>query len=149
MKVADDFEEFLKLLTEEKVKYLIVGGYAVAYHGQPRFTGDIDIFLEISSVNAAAILQALKKFGFGKLNLTEQDFLIPDRIIQLGYPPLRIDLVTSIDGIDFDEAWSRKIIDLYGQTKTYYISKDDLIRNKKASGRTRDKLDLELLERDN
>ena len=145
MDAPKDYEEFFVLLNKEKIKYLIVGAYAVAYHAQPRFTGDIDIFVEAGRTNAERLLKVVQKFGFGETGLTAADFLKPHQIIQLGYPPLRIDLLTSIDGVSFGTAWKRRVKGKFGRPGVWYISKRDLIRNKRATGRTRDLLDLQLM----
>lgn len=96
-----DFKEFIQLLNDNQVRYLIVGGYAVALHGYPRYTKDIDIWIEMSQKNAAQMLAALAQFGFGSLDLETSDFTTPDRVVQLGYPPSRIDIITTPDGVDF------------------------------------------------
>jgi len=141
-----DFEEFFRLLNEHKVKYLIVGGYAFAVHAYPRFTNDLDIWIDKDVENAENILQVLKDFGFQKLEITNEDLTNPDRIIQLGYPPLRIDLLTDIDGVDFSTAWENKDSSNYGKQKINIISRELFIRNKLASGRQKDKEDLEKLK---
>ncbi len=121
----------------------MVGGYAFALHAHPRYTGDIGVFVRPSEENAHRILKALADFDFASPSLTWQDFTVEGRVVQLGYPPLRIDLLTAIDGVTFDDAWSRRVESLYGREKVYFISKDDLIANKRASGRKQDLLDLE------
>ncbi len=132
MNVPKDFEEFFKLLNQEKVKYLIVGAYGVAYHGQPRFTGDIDIFVASNKTNAGRLMKVLRKFGFGHVGVTKEYFLQPDRIVQLGYPPLRIDLLTSINGIAFDKAWAHRVKGTFGKQNVWYISR----RNVPDKGRS-------------
>jgi len=141
-----DFEEFFRLLNEHKVKYLVVGGYAFAVHAYPRFTNDLDIWIDKDVENAEKILQVLKDFGFQKLEITNEDLTNPDRIIQLGYPPLRIDLLTDIDGVDFSTAWENKDSSNYGKQKINIINRELFIRNKLASGRQKDKEDLEKLK---
>ena len=141
-----DFEEFFRLLNEHKVKYLIVGGYAFAVHAYPRFTNDLDIWIDKDVENAENILQVLKDFGFQKLEITNEDLTNPDRIIQLGYPPLRIDLLTDIDGVDFSTAWENKDSSNYGKQKINIINRELFIQNKLASGRQKDKEDLEKLK---
>ena len=141
-----DFEEFFRLLNEHKVKYLVVGGYAFAVHAYPRFTNDLDIWIDKDVENAENILQVLKDFGFQKLEITNEDLTNPDRIIQLGYPPLRIDLLTDIDGVDFSTAWENKDSSNYGKQKINIINRELFIRNKLASGRQKDKEDLEKLK---
>lgn len=107
--IPKDFKEFIELLNANKVRYLVVGGYALAYHGQPRFTGDMDFFLSSDTENAERVLKSLTDFGFGDLDITVHDLTQKDQVIQLGYPPLRIDLLTSIDGVDFESAWEHRI----------------------------------------
>jgi hypothetical protein len=100
-----DFKEFIQSLNDNQVRYLIIGGYAVAFHGYPRYTKDIDIWIEISLDNAEKIVKALQQFGFGSLELKPNDFLISNQVVQLGYPPNRIDLITSPDGVEFEECY--------------------------------------------
>jgi len=142
---SPDFKEFVELLNRHEVKYMIVGGYAVGIHGHPRYTGDLDIWLLPEKQNAAKILDVIKDFGFASLNIREADLTKEDAIIQLGYPPLRIDLLTSIDGVRFNECYiNRKILYIDG-INVSFIGFDDLIKNKKASGRHRDLGDIESL----
>ena len=138
-----DFREFVELLEKHKIEYLIVGGYAVGFHGYPRFTGDLDIWIRISETNSTNMLLVVKEFGFGSLGLTIKDFSTNGNIVQLGYPPLRIDLLTEIDGITFDEAYPNKQEVLQDGFKYNFISYDDLLKNKKASGRHKDLDDLD------
>ena len=146
MLINQDFEEFFGLLNAHKVCYLLVGGYAVAFHGAPRYTGDIDIYYKRSPHNAKAILEALKDFGFGSLDLAETDFMTHGRVVQLGQPPNRIDLINLIDGVEFASAWRSRVKDAYGEKPVFYIGKVPLLRNKRAAGRTKDLLDLERLQ---
>lgn len=141
-----DFKEFIQLLNDNQVKYLIIGGYAVAIHGHPRYTKDIDIWVEMSSENAQKLMNALTQFGFGSLGLSAQDFQTPDQIIQLGYPPNRIDLITTPDGIDFDTCYSLKLEVNLNDITVNFIDLENLKKNKKASGRFQDLADLENLE---
>jgi len=145
MKINKDFEEFFGLLNKNKVDYLIVGGYAYAIHAEPRFTKDIDIFLRITDLNASAIMQTLRDFGFGELDISKQDFLKKNQIIQLGYPPNRIDLLTSVSGITFEKAWQNKVSGKFGEVPVFFIGKEELKKNKKATGRKTDLNDLENL----
>ncbi|MFH0992199.1 MAG: DUF6036 family nucleotidyltransferase [bacterium] len=147
MMVPKDFEEFFELLNNHKAKYLIVGGYAFAIHARPRFTRDIDILLCTERENAERIILVLKDFGFGSLDITLDDLMNPNTVIQLGYPPLRIDLIIGISGIDFHETWDRKVTGKFGNQEVFYISKQDLITSKKIAGRKQDLLDIEELER--
>jgi hypothetical protein len=118
----------------------------VAFHGQPRFTKDIDVFVEASPENAERLLAALSDFGFGSVGLDVSDFSTPGKIVQLGVAPNRVDLLTTIDGVTFDEAWTGKVAGHYGRQAVYYIGRAELIRNKRASGRPQDLLDLDGLD---
>jgi hypothetical protein len=145
MEVAQDFEEFFASCNKHSVRYLIVGGYAFALHAQPRFTGDMDVFVAPTEINARKIIQALTDFGFPLSPLSWEDLASPGKVIQLGYPPLRIDLLTGIDGVLFEDAWPRRVDSRYGRQEVHFISRTDLIANKRASGRKQDLLDLEAL----
>ena len=141
-----DFEELFACLTRRSVKALVVGGYAVAFHGQPRFTKDIDVFIEPSPDNAERLVAALVDFGFGGLGLTPADFTVPGRIVQLGVAPNRVDLLTAIDGVTFEEAWRHRVRGPFGSQTVDYIGLADLIQNKQASARPQDLLDVVDLE---
>jgi hypothetical protein len=142
---SQDFKEFVELLIKNEVEYMIVGGYAVGIHGYPRYTGDLDIWLHNTPENAIRILKAVNEFGFSTYGLSQSDFIKPDSIIQLGYPPMRIDLLTQIDGVRFDACFpNRKEVEIEG-LKINFIGYHDLMKNKKASGRNRDKDDMENL----
>lgn len=143
MKLVRDFEAFIELLNKNEVKYLVVGGYAFAIHAYPRFTNDIDFLILTTQSNAEKIILALNEFGFSASNISPEVLLKEGKVIQLGRPPYRIDLLTSIDGVNFTEAWKRKVVGKYGNQTLYFISKEDLILNKKASGRRKDLEDLE------
>ena len=145
MKVQKDFREFLELLNEHEVKFIIVGGYALAFHGAPRFTGDIDVFVKPDHENAKRILNALADFGFSSLDITIDDFQDQNKVIQLGLPPVRIDLITSISGVTWEEADASKEPGLFGDVSVSYIGKKQFIFNKRASGRKKDLADLESL----
>ena len=147
MSVSKDFEELFESLNARGVRALIVGGYAFAYHARPRFTKDIDIWIDSDPRNVERLLQALDDFGFGSLGLTADDFTTPGRFVQLGYPPNRIDLLTSIPEVTFEEAWNGRVEDLFGQVKVCYLGRDELIRNKRAAGRPQDLADLDVLQR--
>jgi hypothetical protein len=127
------------------VEYVIVGGYALAFHGAPRSTGDIDILVRPDPSNAAKVLAALADFGFGSLQLTPADFQTPDRVVQLGVPPVRVDLITSLTGVDWNEAAGHKVAGSYGDVPVHYLGRDQLILNKRATGRTKDLADLDAL----
>jgi len=147
MRLEKDYEEFIELLNEHKVQYLIVGAYAVSYYARPRNTGDIDFFINNSSENISNLLKVLKDFGFGTLDLSPNDFKGDDNILQLGYEPVRIDVMTGISGISFQKAFKNKKQGKLGDQGVYFISLNDLITNKRASDRTQDKADAELLEK--
>jgi predicted nucleotidyltransferase len=140
-----DFKEFIQSLNDNQVRYLVIGGYAVALHGYPRYTKDIDIWLEMSPGNAENVISALQQFGFGTLNLQPSDFLAPDQVIQLGYPPNRIDLITTPDGVDFATCYASRVAIAMDGLAINFIDLENLKRNKRASGRYQDLADLENL----
>ncbi len=141
-----DFREFIESLNDSQVRYLVVGGYAVAVHGHPRYTKDMDVWIEMSADNAARMIAALDRFGFGTLGLRSEDFLVPDQIIQLGYPPCRIDLLTTLSGVEFMTCYDARIeVDIAGITVNF-IDLENLKRNKRATGRHQDLADLENLQ---
>lgn len=140
-----DFKEFLALLLEEGVEFVLVGGFAVAYHGYPRFTGDMDILVARDETNAAKVLNVLERFGFGTLQISIPDLTTPANVIQLGFPPVRIDLITSVDGVENEEIFPARITDDFFGLRIPIISLDHLKRNKRATGRSQDLLDLENL----
>jgi predicted nucleotidyltransferase len=143
MEISKDFEEFFGLLNDHKVRYLVIGGYAVAIHARPRFTDDLDIFVDPESSNAESVLAVLKDFGFGDVGIGLDDLTKADQVIQLGFPPFRIDLLTSISGVSFSEAWDRKVTGRYGKQMVFFIGKQDLIASKKGTGRKRDLEDVD------
>ena len=145
MKLPQDFREFLELFNAKGVEYMIVGSYALAYYGAPRYTGDIDLFVRRTEVNALRIIEALKEFGFSFPNLTWNDFIKDDTIIQLGVPPVRIDILTFLSGMDWDTAAKRKVTDKIDGVPVFVIGREDYIANKKASGRIKDLADIEAL----
>jgi len=148
MKLDKDFNEFVELFVAKDVRFLVVGGYALAAHGCPRATDDFDAWVWVNSENAAKIVECLAAFGFGSLNLTTDDFTTLDRVVQLGYPPYRIDIITSISGVEFDSAWAnRLVVDIDG-LQVPFIGRDDLLTNKRATGRPKDLLDVEYLTRE-
>jgi hypothetical protein len=140
-----DFLELLRLLNEEKVEYLIVGGYAVAAHGYPRFTRDLDIWVNPTVQNGKKIVSALDKFGFHSLGLKATDFVEPDTAIQLGYPPVRVIFVTELDGLVFNESYPRRAERVEQNCPVYYIDLRSLIACKKLTGRPQDLEDAEFL----
>lgn len=142
-----DFEELFELLNLNKVRYLLVGGYAYAIYVNPRYTKDIDIFYACKPKNAAKLLTTLQQFGFDSLDIDKKDLLNEGQVIQLGMPPYRIDLINQIDGVSFDEAWPNRETSKYGEQTINVIGKQDLIRNKSATGRDQDKLDVKNLKK--
>ena len=145
MTLQKDLREFIESLNALEVRFLIVGAFAVAYHGYFRYTSDIDLFVDRSNENAKRVWQAVQQFGFADLKLTVEDFSQEDQVIQFGVPPNRIDVMTSVSGVSFDEAWaSRDQGDLDGLSVAF-ISKEMLKRNKAACGRLQDLADLEHL----
>ncbi|HEY2476593.1 MAG TPA: DUF6036 family nucleotidyltransferase [Candidatus Cybelea sp.] len=146
MQANADLTDLLVALNEEDAKYLIVGGYAFAFHGRPRATKDVDIFVGTDTDNAKRVWRALLAFGAPLSDLSESDLSTPDVIFSMGLPPNQIDIITSIDGITFAEAWEARVADKYGGIPLWYIAKADLIANKKAVARAQDLADVEYLE---
>ena len=141
-----DFKEFIQSLNDNRVRYLVIGGYAVALHGHPRYTKDLDLWIEMKPDNAAKMVKALEQFGFASLGLKAEDFLVPDQIVQLGYPPNRIDVLTTLPGVEFERCYTSRVqVEIDGVTVNF-IDLENLKKNKKATGRTQDLADLENLE---
>ncbi len=144
--IGKDFREFIALLNKNEVKYLVVGGYALAFHGHPRYTKDLDIWVWTEHKNAGNIVKALEEFGFSSLELKEDDFLKPGYVVQLGQPPNRIDLLTSVTGLAFDACYASKVqLDIQGSVVDF-VDLENFKKNKKALGRHQDLADLENLE---
>jgi len=148
MEVQPDFKELLELLNAHEVEFLVVEGYALAHHGVPRFTGDLDLLVKSDGANAARILAALADFGFGSLELSTDDFQQPDQVIQLGVPPVRIDLLTSLTGVTWEEAHRGRVAGHYGEVPVHFLGRDEFVVNKRATGRHQDLADLEALGED-
>jgi hypothetical protein len=146
MRVEKDYEELLEFFNKHRVKYCIIGAYALAFYARPRYTKDMDIWVEPSLENAGRILVALREFGFGSLQLSEEDFTETGQIIQLGCEPVRVDLITSIEGMDFQEVWKNRSMGQFGQQQVPFIGLNDLVACKKTSDRSQDRADLELLQ---
>lgn len=140
-----DFKEFAELLVKNQVEYLVVGGYAVSLHGYPRYTGDLDIWVNPTLKNSVKVLNCLNEFGFSSLELTQNDFIKEYGIVQLGYPPVRIDIINTLDGVTFDECFRNKTIIEIDGLPVNFISLNDLIKNKKTTARPRDIDDIENL----
>lgn len=147
MQLSKDFQDFLTLLERHHVRYLIVGGYAVAAHTVPRYTKDLDVWVEVSPLNAANLVAALDEFGFSSLGLVAADFLEADAVIQLGYEPNRIDILTGISGVRFQDAYPMRTTARFGDLDVSTIDKRSLAANKRAVGRPRDLVDAEELEK--
>jgi hypothetical protein len=145
--LSNDLQEFIRLLNAEAVEFLIVGAWALAFHGRPRYTGDVDVLLRRGSTNAARMMRVIEAFGFGKTGVVEEDFLRENYVIQLGVEPNRIDLLTGISGVEFEEAWQTRVAGELGGQTVWFLDRDLLIRNKLASGRDKDIADARLLER--
>jgi hypothetical protein len=141
-----DFVDFIDLLNKYKVAYLVVGAHALAYHGRPRHTGDLDIWIKPSNHNAAKMIAVLKDFGFSSLGLTEADFLKENYVTQLGYPPLRIDILNTISGVEFDDADRNRVNGNVDGLDVLFINITEFIKNKEATGRKKDLGDIAALK---
>ena len=146
IRLTKDFKEFLRLLRSHGVKYLLVGGYAVGYHGYPRPTGDLDIWVGIEPENAGRIVAALREFGFDVPELANDLFLQRHKVVRMGNLPFRIELITSIDGVSFDECYAQRVEGVLDGEQVVLIDRDNLKKNKRASGRLKDLADLEELK---
>ena len=147
MLTSPDFKELLSLFKKYDVRYLIVGGYAVMRYTEPRFTKDLDLLVAVDEQNAEAVYGALKEFGAPLQNLLPEDFAAEGYFYQMGSPPLRVDILMSIPGVDFAEVWENRETVMVAETEMQFIAKGDLIKAKRAAGRPQDLLDLENLER--
>ena len=145
IRLPPDFKEFLKLLNEHKVRYLLIGGYAVGYHGYPRATADMDIWIAMQADNAEKIVSALREFGFDVPELTVGLFLKEKQIVRMGVPPIRLEITTSISGVEFEECYQERVVDILDGVAVTLISLKHLKINKKASGRYKDLDDIENL----
>jgi len=148
MTLAKDFENFVQLLNKHKVAYMVVGRYALGFHGNPRSTGHMDIWMKISAANAKKMITVLKVFGISSMGFKIQDFWKPGFVPQIGFPPIRIDILNSIDGIDFDQAEKNiQSVELEPDFKIKFIGLKDLIINKQASGRKQDLKDIQEIKK--
>jgi hypothetical protein len=145
MEVQSDFRDLLASLNAHKVDYVVVGAHALAFHGAPRYTGDLDILVRPDSDNAHRILQALDEFGFSSLDLKVEDFTNPDRVIQIGVAPLRIDIVSSLTGVSWEEVARGRVAGHYGDIDVFYLGREQFILNKRTLGRKKDLADLEAI----
>ena len=146
MALSNDWKEFIGLLNSKGVEYLLVGGHAVAFHSKPRMTGDIDFFLRRSQDNAERTIEALDDFGFSSLGIKAEDLLKADSVIQLGVEPGRIDLLTDLSGLSFEEAWAHRVEGKIEGVMVSVISVADLSKNKRALARPQDLADVEAIE---
>jgi len=148
MPLPKDWRAFIESLNSSGVEYLIVGAVALAYHGFPRYTGDLDIFVRNTPENAQRLEAALGRFGFGSVGLKAADFVNSYQVIQLGAAPNRVDLLTSITGVTFDDAWAARVRGDLGGIQANFIGRQTLIENKQATGRPQDQADLDVLRQD-
>jgi hypothetical protein len=146
MEVQKDFLELLQFLNERSVSYLVVGGYAVAFHGSPRYTADIDLFAGPQQENVSRLLEALAAFGFPVSGLDADEILVHRSILQLGRPPVQVRVMVAVTGLSWDEAWASRVPGKYGGCPVYFVGREALIQNKRATGRTKDLADAESLE---
>lgn len=144
MNIHPDFADFIRALKENDVEFVIVGAFAVAFQGAPRYTGDLDVWLRPTRSNAQAVLRALRQFGFESLSLTEKDIL-SGKILQMGHPPLRIDLLTELSGVTAGQIWASRQKGPLGDLEVFFLGREILIANKRASARPKDRIDLSLL----
>jgi hypothetical protein len=147
MFVNSDFSDLLRLFNANSVRYLVIGGYAVVQHAEPRFTKDLDLWISTDSSNAVAVYQALRQFGAPLSGMTEADFAEEGYFYQMGVPPVRVDILMGIPGVEFEEAWGRRIEVDFDGLSVSFISRQDPIASKLASGRPQDLLDADLLSR--
>jgi hypothetical protein len=147
MPLSKDLREFVECLNSNRVEYLVVGALAVSWHGYPRYSADVDFLVRPSSANAQRLLSAIRQFGFGSLDISMDDLTATGKVVQLGYEPNRIDLMTSVTGVSFDEAWqTRSSGDLDG-VPVHFIGRAALLRNKESTGRAKDRIDAEELRK--
>jgi hypothetical protein len=147
MSLNSDSKEFLELLNARGVEYLVVGAHSLAFHGRPRYTGDLDVLVRPSKNNARILVELLREFGFAGSKFTPTDFADSDQVIQLGRPPNRIDLLTSLTGVPTGEAFASKVTAAIDGVPVFFLSKNHLIQNKRAVGRPQDLADIAELER--
>ncbi|MDO9128237.1 MAG: hypothetical protein Q7U34_00070 [Anaerolineales bacterium] len=145
IRLPPDFKDFLQLLNSHQVEYLLIGGYAVGYHGYPRATGDMDIWIAIHPQNAEKVVTVLREFGFDLPELSVELFLKENQIIRMGVPPVKIDITTTISGVQFDECYAKRIVDILDDVQVNLINLNHLKANKKAIGRLKDLTDVEHL----
>ena len=145
VELAPDFNEFFGSLIAHEVEFLIVGGYALAFHGAPRYTGDIDVFVRPTTANAERLLEALSAFGFPPSSIRPEDVIDPSRILQMGVEPVQIHVMSAIDGVTWDEAWTGRETGACGSHELPFIGRREFIKNKRAAGRLKDLADIDAL----
>ena len=145
--LSSDLREFIHLLNTKSVKYVIVGAWALAFHGRPRYTGDLDVFVAPDPDNADRLMDVIEAFGFGRAGIVRDDFVKADHVIQLGRAPNRVDILTGISGVSFNEAWTSREQGNIADVAASFISRDLLIKNKRAANRDKDRADVKLLEK--
>jgi hypothetical protein len=145
IRLPPDFREFFQLLNSELIEYLLVGGYAVGYYGYPRATGDLDIWIAVTEANAAGMARVLERFGFSKKAAPPELFLKQDAVVRIGMPPLRIDLLTGVSGVDFTECYASRTLAVVDGVEVSVIGLDHLRANKRMAGRAKDVDDLDHL----
>ena len=146
MELAPDFDEFIASLTAHGVEFVVVGAYALAFHGAPRFTGDLDILVRPSLENAVRVLDALEAFGFPVPDLSPEVIADHRRMLQMGVPPVQIHLMSAISGVDWDEVWSDRVEGTFGRNRVSFLGRETFLRNKRAAGRLKDLADIDALE---
>lgn len=147
MPLNSDLREFLALLNSNDVEYLVVGAFAVAFHGYARYTADLDVLVRPTAENAARILHVLKEFGFESLDISSSDLQTPEHVIQLGVNPNRVDILTTVSGVDFEDAWATRCDAELDGIPTHFMGRNELIRNKESTGRVRDLGDADELRK--
>ena len=147
--LEQDFLDFIRLCNNYNVKYLVIGGYAVAIYGYPRLTKDLDVCIQVSEENAGKMTQVINDFGLGSLKLKKEDFLTKDFVTQLGYPPVRIDILNDLDAVSFDDAWKKRIVVTISDVAINFIGYDELLKVKEMAGRKQDIADIEKLKKRN
>lgn len=146
MDLAPDFDEFIGFLTARGVEFLVVGAYALAFHGAPRFTGDLDILVRPAPENASRLLAAIEAFGFPVGTLSPDAIVDHRRMLEMGVPPVQVHVMSAISGVDWDEAWADRVEGPLGRHRVYFLGRDSFLRNKRAAGRPKDLADIDALE---
>jgi hypothetical protein len=146
MELAPDFDEFIASLTARGVEFVVVGAYALAFHGAPRFTGDLDILVRPSLENATRVLEALEAFGFSVPDLTPEAIADRRRMLQMGVPPVQIHVMSAISGVEWNEVWSDRVEGILGRSRVSFLGRETFLRNKRAAGRPKDLADIDALE---